>query len=103
MTLSATDYRRYLVANECVDFQLVWDVDDGHKHVVLNRPGRRVSGAAQTGMSVRGALGDVGLGEAPLAGAVEEFVISLDDGSVRNLAEVLANVMEMWARILRTL
>jgi len=99
---SAGDYRRHLVANECADFQLVWDVDDGHKHIVLNRAGRRVSGAAQTGISVRSALGEVGVGEAPLAGAVEEFVISLDDGSVRNLAEVLANAMAMWERILRT-
>jgi hypothetical protein len=34
---SATSYRRHLVEYECADFQLVWDVDDGHKHVRLDR------------------------------------------------------------------
>jgi hypothetical protein len=101
--VSAGGYCRHLVANECADFQLIWDIDDGHKHVTLGRPGRRVSGAAQTGISVRAALGELVVGEAPLAGEVKEYVIVLDDGSVRNLAEVLANVMAMWKSVLARL
>jgi hypothetical protein len=98
------DYRRRLVAKECADFQLVWDVDDGHKHVRLDRGDRKVSGAAQTGVRRRGgALGSMALGEAPLGGTTDAYVVVLDDGQERELCEVLANVMKMWERVVSKL
>jgi hypothetical protein len=40
------------------------------------------------------------LGEAPLGGTTDEFVVILDDGTERRVSEVLRSVMEMWERIL---
>lgn len=97
---TAAAYRRSLVANECGDFQIVWDIDDGHKHVALDRRDRQVSSAAQTGVRASGgAIGSMALGEAPLGGTTDAYIVVLDDGKERELCEVLANVMKMWERI----
>ena len=37
------DYRAHLVARECPDFQIIWDLADGHKHVKLAKQHREVS------------------------------------------------------------
>ncbi len=42
-------YRQALVAKECADFQLVWDIADAHKHMELDRKPRKVSRSGQTG------------------------------------------------------
>lgn len=98
---SPAAYRRFLVAQKCLDFQLVWDVDDGHKHVELGRNDRRVSSAGQSGVRKRGgALGSMALGEAPIGGTADEFVVVLDDGTERLLCQVLENVVEMWESII---
>ena len=97
-------YRQFLVANECADFQLVWDVHDGHKHVDLSRPDRQVTSASQTGIVQRGGAFDANLFQADAFDVGQsEIVIILDDGTERAIAEVLKNVIEMWERLLKTL
>ncbi len=103
-TQSARAYRRYLVEQGCADFQIVWDMDDGHKHVVLERSGRQVSSAAQSGVRPDGgAIGSMALGEAPLGGTTDEFIVVIDDGSVKRLREILGNVFTMWEGIIAAL
>ncbi len=98
---SAGEYRRYLVASECPDFQLVWDVDDAHKHVSLGRASAAVSSASQSGVRRRGgAVGSAAIGETAIGGTADEFVIVLNDGSERRVKDVLRNVMKMWDRLL---
>jgi hypothetical protein len=93
-------YRKHLVG-ECPDFQLVWDICDGHKHVSLDRRDRKVSSAAQTGIrSTGGALGADAIGAAPLGGGTVSLIVTLDDGSVRNLVSILTNVIAMWEKLL---
>src|SRR5690348_3457557 len=50
---SAREYRQLLVKRE-PNFQLVWDIHDGQKHVELKRKGRKVTSTAQTGVGMRG-------------------------------------------------
>ena len=97
---SAGEYRRYLAQRECADFQLVWDVDDAHKHVRLGRPSAAVSSASQSGIRREGgAIGSMPLGAAPLGGTIDEFVIILNDGTERRVSDILLNVMGMWERL----
>ena len=102
---SARAFRTHLVANECPNFQLVWDVHDAHKHVHLTtRSDRQVSSSEQTRKSrIGGALGSAPFGAAPIGSSIEEIVISLDDGTSRRLSTVLNDVIAMWDRIVRTM
>ena len=102
-TQSARAYRQLLVANECPDFQLVWDVHDGHKHVDLSRSNRQVTSAAQTGVVQRGGAFDANSFQADAFDVGQsEIVVILDDGTERAIAEVLENVINMWERLLGT-
>jgi hypothetical protein len=97
---SAKNYRELLVSKECPDFQLVWDVHDGHKHVQLSRPGRQVSSAAQTGIRTRrGAFQPNAFGKGFDTGWTKA-IVRLDDGTERVFSDVLRNVIEMWERLL---
>ena len=97
-------YREYLVQKECSDFQIVWDMHDGHKHVELSRRNRQVTSSSQSGVaSEGGALGSAPLGAAPLGGTIDRFIVRLDNGIERELADVLKNVIEMWVRLLSEL
>lgn len=91
-------YRSELAGRECPDFGLVRDVADAHKHVTLHRPNRRVTGANQTGPGAMG-WGEAGWGEGVWGGA-PQLVVALDDGTKRPLTAIMANVMEMWERLL---
>ncbi len=91
-------YRRALVANCCPDFQLVWDIADGHKHVELERKPRKVSAANQTGVGTLG-YGEAGYGEGTYGG-VEQLIVTLDDGTKRPLSAIMKNVMAMWKCVL---
>lgn len=91
-------YRQELVANVCADFQLVWDIADGHKHWELTRRSRRVTSATQT--EARGGWDNSvwdqdGYDEAP------RMVVTLDDGTERLVVDVVTNVMTMWEHIVR--
>jgi hypothetical protein len=100
---SARAYRQFLVANECADFQLVWDVHDGHKHVDLSRSNRQITSAAQTGIVQRGGAFDANALQADAFDVGQsEIVVILDDGTERAIAEVLKNVIDMWERLLET-
>ncbi len=94
----ATPYRKTLVAKECGDFQLVWDVADGHKHVELDREPRQVTRKDQTGVGTLG-QGEAKYGEGVYGGA-KQLVVTLDDGTKRPLSAIMKNVMAMWERIL---
>ncbi len=91
-------YRKALVAKECDDFQLVWDVADGHKHVELDRNPRHVTRRGQTGVGILG-YGETRYGEGIYGGA-KQLVVTLDDGTKRPLSAIMKNVMVMWGRIL---
>lgn len=97
---SARAYRSLLVEKECGDFQLIWDIHDGHKHVELSRPNRKVTSAAQTGIEITGRVfqPDVFQKSAFQVGT-EKFLVKLDDGTERDIAEVLENVLKMWTRL----
>jgi hypothetical protein len=101
---SASAYRKHLVKNECSDFQLVWDLDDGHKHVELDRKNRMVTSAAQAGIQQVGGAFDADAFDPDIFDTGKlELVVRLDDGSERLVSEVLANVVEMWGRLLKQL
>jgi hypothetical protein len=97
---TARAYRQFIVAKECPDFQLVWDVHDGHKHVSLRREGRKVTSAAQTGIrKIEGAFASDAFSEAFQIERTDA-VINLDDGTERIFSDVLRSVVEMWERLL---
>jgi hypothetical protein len=93
-------HRRALAINVCRDFQLIWDVADGFKHVTLSRRGRRVTSADQT--AVRGGAFDVAAFDRDAFDTKPTIFIELDDGTHRSLADVLANVIAMWEQIVKT-
>jgi hypothetical protein len=93
---SAYEYRTYLRQN-FPDFGLVWDVDDGHKHMTIDRKPRQVTSATQTGIAKMG-WGEGGWGEG-LFGGGDQIIIQLDDHSKRALSAVMKNVMAMWEAI----
>jgi hypothetical protein len=100
-TKSPREYRDFLVKNECCDFQLVWDVHDGHKHVQLSRSNRQVTSADQTGVRYHGGLFDGSTFDAAtFDSAWSEYIVTLDNGQERSLSDVLKNVIEMWERLL---
>jgi len=90
-------YRKHLAAHECPNFQLVWDVDDAHKHVVLNRASRQVTRHDQSGVRSTG-WGESGFGEGPFGGA-DRMVVELDNGSLLDLDVILEDVIQMWVRL----
>ena len=66
----------------------------------LDRRDRKVSSAAQTGIRrTGGTLGADAIGAAPLGGGTVSLIVTLDDGSVRNLVSILTNVIAMWRLI----
>ncbi len=91
-------YRDALVAKECEDFGLVRDVADAYKHVVLDRPSRRVTRAGQTAPGATG-WGEAGWGEGVFGGG-PQLVVTLDDGNKRPLTAIMGNVMKMWEQLL---
>ena len=98
---SARAYRRYLAENECADFQVVWDVHDGHKHVELERRPRIVTSASQSGMRQTGEAFDSRAFSEDFDVGVSEAIVILDDGTERKFSEVLANVVGMWGRLVQ--
>jgi len=95
---SAQQYREHLTKNECPDFGLVWDAHDAHKHVELDRKGRRVTSSDQTGTQSLG-FGEGAFGEGPFSGGTQ-LVVTTDAGQERELSLILGNVTEMWQRLL---
>jgi hypothetical protein len=98
----ATDpskYRTHLRENVCADFGLVWDIHDGHKHMVLSRANRQVTTSDQTGVRKMG-YGQGRYGEGAYGGT-DQIIVELDDGSTRALTAVMSNVMKMWEQILK--
>ena len=91
-------YRSELAARECPDFGLVRDVADAHRHVTLDRPNRRLTGADQTGVGAT-AWGEAGFGEGVFGGG-PQLVVTLDNDDKRPLTAIMKNVMEMWERLL---
>jgi len=98
-TPKVREYRKYLRGTVCQDFGLIWDVDDAHKHVQLNRASRDVTNASQTGVDAIG--WDEGLWDETPWDGEEIMVIRLDNGTKRPLEVVLKNVIEMWETLLK--
>jgi hypothetical protein len=97
-------YRTHLAQNECPEFQLVWDIHDGHKHVSLNRSNRMVSGADQTGYHEADAcFGGAAFGEVAFGESRRDLIVIADDGKVHYLGSVITNVIQMWERLLPAL
>jgi hypothetical protein len=99
---SASEYRTFLAEHECKDFQFVWDLDDGHKHVVLRRKNRKVTSAAQTGFKRMGGSFDAdAFDSAAFDTGKLELMVQLDDGTERLVSEILGNVVGMWEAVLK--
>jgi hypothetical protein len=95
------EYRDALVANECADFQLVWDAADGTKHFILHRTSHVLPDATK-------------FGQKPLTWATwadkwedidndwedDSIVFELPDGAKRTLGAVIGNVMPMFEKLL---
>ena len=102
---TARKFRDQLVARDCDDYALVWDVADGQKHVELDRDPRRVTRSSQTKEETKG-------GHFPPTffapayhgrgywGPKPRLVITLDDGNKRDLGPILENVFKMWENLL---
>lgn len=94
-------YREHLVASECGDFGLVWDIHDAHKHIKLNSVrtgGRAVHRSDQTGVDSLGwdeARWDEGRWDSP-----DELVITMDSSEKRSVRIIAQNVFDMWERLL---
>ena len=56
-----TKYREALATNVCPDFQLVWDIADGHKHVTLNRRWFRLVTSAKSDRGTKRRVRSCGL------------------------------------------
>lgn len=98
---SPRQYREYLVQSECVDFGLVWDIHDAHKHIELTQDrsgGRKVKRSDQTGVESLGwgvARWDEGKWDGP-----PQLVVTTDSLEKRPLISVAKNVIDMWERLL---
>lgn len=102
-TASPRAYRELLAKQVCPDFQIVWDLHDAHKHVELTRGARIITSASQSGLTfVGGAFDPEVFDPAAFDCGVETFIVRLPNGTDRNLAEVFANVRDMWQNILKS-
>jgi len=93
---SPSSFRELLAERECSDFALIRDVDDGFKHLVLDRKSKRVTSSDQVGFEPT-VWGQFYWGQARWGG---QIVIRADDGSRWDLLNTLANVVAMWGRLL---
>ncbi len=99
-------YRHRLVARKCGNYALVWDVAEGQKHVKLKRPSKKVTRFSQTKRETPGGFFPPsyfpptywGRG---YWGPKPRLVVTLDDGSKRDLSTILENVFNMWKNLLR--
>jgi hypothetical protein len=87
--------RREHLAIEDSDFALVRDLDDAHKHLELTRTSRKLTRAEQSYLEETGGYGGSAYGEEPYGGTSAEIVVRLDKGTVRPLAVILKNVIQM--------
>jgi hypothetical protein len=91
-------YRDQRAARECADLALVRDVAEAHEHFTLSRTSRKVTRSDQTGPGATG-WGEGGFGEGVYGGG-PQLVVTLNDGTKRPLTAIMANVIDMWDRLL---
>ena len=97
----ARAYRQYLTDHVCPEFGWVWDVADSLKHLRLTRLARRVSSAGQTSFRV------LKIDDWSDLDKVDDFdghgviIVTADDGSERDLADLMAKVMTMFQELLK--
>jgi hypothetical protein len=93
---SVSLFRDAIAEHLCPEFALIRDVDDGFKHLILDRKSRRVTSADQVGFEPT-IWGRFYWGQARWGGQV---VIRADDGSRWDLLDTLAKVVGMWDQFL---
>jgi hypothetical protein len=86
-------FREWL-CNRCSDFRYVWNIADGHKHMVLRDPMR-----SRPVKAVEGAF-DLGIFD-QMAFDTSRLVVEFEDGKARGLPEIFRSVTEMWAGLLK--
>ena len=91
-------FRDFLVAQECSDFQIAWDIADAHKHFELDRQTANVKAAHQTSQGALG-WGQGGYGEGVYGGG-PQIVVDFGNGKKRALSAPILKVVEMWVRLL---
>ena len=94
-----------MAAKECLDFGLLRDVVDGHKHVELTRRSKKVTHYSQTKEETNGGFFPPNYFASNYFGRgyfspMPRFVVTLDDGSKRDLSTILENVFNMWKDLL---
>ena len=81
-----------------MEFRLIRDIDDGHKHCVLNRADRLVTNASQTRVQSLG-FGQARYGQGMYGGA-PEVVVEDDRGSFHHFSYLVRKSLEMWGDLL---
>ncbi len=89
------------IENACPDYALVGDIANASKHKKLNRAKRRISNAEQICEVAVSTQYKDRKGFYPVVQAAVH--VKLDDGTERDLAELLHNVMNMWSQRLADL
>lgn len=93
-------YREHLRIDVCSEFGWIWDIADGTKHFQLTRGTRRVSSADQTSFR------HLAIDEWKDIDSVKDFdnhgaiMVTGNDGSERDLADLMAPVMAMFEQLL---
>lgn len=95
---SAGAFRTHLAQYECLEFQIVRDVADAHKHVTIDRRPRGVTMSMQTGLETLG--WDQGAWDEMPWDGNQALVVTLDNGSKRTLEPIVDKVIAMWRRLL---
>jgi hypothetical protein len=81
--------------SECHEFGLIWDVADGHKHVLLDRKSAQVSRDEQVGFRRAGGAFSSGFSSA-YDRPGEKVMIDLNNGTAKPGAPVLKRAQLMW-------
>ncbi len=95
---SLSGFRDYLL-EQCLDFGLIRDVCDAHKHLTLDRSSKRVTKANQTSTGRMG-WGEAKWGEARW-GSPEEVVVTDDSGEKHHFIAIVDRVEALWRELLQ--
>jgi hypothetical protein len=96
-----TDYRKYLVENECAEFKWIWDLADAHKHFKLARNSAIVRSADQVAVQRTGYF-EEDYCDDDYVDDWDELIIDLGSGKVVPLMHSAQLVLKMWERLVLT-
>lgn len=95
------DYRARIASDVCSDFQIVWDLADGHKHVQLRKPDRNLTVSERALRWKDDQTMTWGEATFTYAESANLLMVELASGELRVLRVTVKRVIDMWDRLIR--